>query len=564
MKKTLSKLLSILIAFILVFAVGCTSTPTATTTPAGSTAESAVPTETAEPADPFGKIEPGVEISAVRQATPEQTVKYTNGDSDDNNIWTRTYEEKLGIKLNYLWKTPYNDNAQYTQKLNMSIATGDLPDVFLVDMEGKTQLKQLIEADQIQDLSEAFEKYASPNLRSILTESGPEPMATSTYDGKLMGIPWTTLFKENVFFLYVRADWMEKLNLSDPQSMQDVLDISEAFTKQDPDGNNKDDTFGMVFENTYEFHRGFFNSFHAYPGVWVKDDSGKLAYGDIQPEMKNALLKLQELYKDGQIDKEFITKDLVKAVEALTTGKAGMFYGPFSIPAWPLQEAKNLDPNVEYNYYPLQSIDSEPATPQYSVSGILGYWVVKKGNPQHAEALIKMLNLFVENFYFGDSSSVAMTYGPEGETWQCAFARTYRDYNNLDMRNKIVDIMKGTKTLDVLTDSWKAIYNDLQKFVKDGDNTQWGMANIYTEDSSLEVIQYYKDTDLFKMDEFYGPPTDEMVSKSGPLKKLRDEAFTNIIMGASIDEFDKFVTEWKKQGGDKITEQVNEWYDSRN
>lgn len=30
----------------------------------------------------------------------------------------------------------------------------------------------------------------------------------------------------------------------------------------------------------------------------------------------------------------------------------------------------------------------------------------------------------------------------------------------------------------------------------------------------------------------------------------------------SIDAFDKFVEDWYAQGGDKITEEVNEWYQS--
>jgi len=31
---------------------------------------------------------------------------------------------------------------------------------------------------------------------------------------------------------------------------------------------------------------------------------------------------------------------------------------------------------------------------------------------------------------------------------------------------------------------------------------------------------------------------------------------------APIDDFDSFVTNWKKLGGDQITQEVNEWYAS--
>ncbi|MFS0778212.1 hypothetical protein ABC255_19705 [Neobacillus sp. 3P2-tot-E-2] len=41
------------------------------------------------------------------------------------------------------------------------------------------------------------------------------------------------------------------------------------------------------------------------------------------------------------------------------------------------------------------------------------------------------------------------------------------------------------------------------------------------------------------------------------------EMVTKIILGESIGEFDKFVENWKKLGGDDITKEVNEWNDSK-
>ncbi|WP_281426275.1 hypothetical protein [Paenibacillus agaridevorans] len=39
--------------------------------------------------------------------------------------------------------------------------------------------------------------------------------------------------------------------------------------------------------------------------------------------------------------------------------------------------------------------------------------------------------------------------------------------------------------------------------------------------------------------------------------------FNEIIYGKKpIDAFDQFVSDWKAGGGDKMTEEVNAWYDS--
>jgi len=48
-----------------------------------------------------------------------------------------------------------------------------------------------------------------------------------------------------------------------------------------------------------------------------------------------------------------------------------------------------------------------------------------------------------------------------------------------------------------------------------------------------------------------------MVDKWVNLKKLEDETFLKIILGQlPIDAFDQFVADWKAQGGDEITAEV--------
>ncbi|MNF17617.1 hypothetical protein D3C80_2212220 [compost metagenome] len=55
-----------------------------------------------------------------------------------------------------------------------------------------------------------------------------------------------------------------------------------------------------------------------------------------------------------------------------------------------------------------------------------------------------------------------------------------------------------------------------------------------------------------------------MTAKKSTLDKMKLEVFTKIIMGQSdVSEFDKFVADWKKFGGDSITAEVNEWYKAK-
>ncbi len=316
---------------------------------------SSTPGASAEPQiDPLGKYDPPIEVTAVRDLPA--SIAFREGESIDNNVWSREYEERLGIKIKYLWTS----NSDYPQRINVAIASGELPDIFSVNA---LQLKQLVDAGQIEDLTQVYEQYASPLTKQIMA-GDPNQMASAAFDGKQMALPRAGSPYDSSQVLWIRADWLKKLKLSEPQTMEDVFKIAEAFTTQDPDGNQKNDTFGLALtkdlqQGGFANLQGFFNGFHAYTDTWVKDDSGQLVYGSVQPEMKAALAKLQEMYKGGIIDKEFAVKDGSKVMEALVSGKIGISYGAWWNPAWPLQAVKDQDPTAEWKAYGIPSIDDK-------------------------------------------------------------------------------------------------------------------------------------------------------------------------------------------------------------
>ncbi|WJH35994.1 extracellular solute-binding protein [Paenibacillus sp. CC-CFT747] len=251
----------------------------------------------------------------------------------------------------------------------------------------------------MEDLSEVYAKYASPLAKKFMEGDNTAQLDSAKFNGKLMAIPNTNSSIDGASILWVRTDWLKKLNLPEPKTMDDVYKIAEAFTKMDPDGNGKNDTFGLGINKGIGGGGimglgGYFNGFHAYMGSWVKDASGNLAYGSILPEMKPALLKLQEMYKAGLLDKEFGVKDGNKTGEDAVAGKIGLYYGAMWNPINPLQKGKDLDPKMEWGAYPIVSVDGSPAKPQVG-NPVFAYYAVKKGS-KHPEAVMKMVNLFIE------------------------------------------------------------------------------------------------------------------------------------------------------------------------
>lgn len=496
------------------------------------------------------KFDPVVELTTVSANGP--SVQLPEGDTVDDNAWTRHLEEEFGIKVKTLWNAP---GEQYDQKVNLAITSGDIPDFFMVNPQ---QFAQLAEADLIEDLTEVYENYAPENVKTVMDEAGEAVLKAATIDGKLMAIPFAGKEQENASILWIRKDWMEKLNLPDPKSMDDVLKIAEAFTTQDPDGNGKDDTYGLAINKEIMMTRGLFNGFHAYHDIWIKDDSGNLVYSNIQPEFKEALAALQEMYKKGLIDPEFGVKDTTKVAEDYGKEKIGMAFGSRSAVGFKLQT-----PHAEWQAYAVPSVDSNPTKLQHNVN-IEGnrYWVVRKG-VEHPEAILKMMDHFLQTFYFNTDDDIFKEFVDDGENqsiWQFAPAKLYTTFNNVNIYKAITEVMEsGDENLDALTPHQRNFYARIKLYL-DGDMEWWDQYQGFGPEGSGPVLESYIENNQFIMNEFYSSPTKTMAKRGANLQKIELEMMTEIIKGGSLDLFDEYVENWKKLGGDDITKEVNEWY----
>jgi len=504
--------------------------------------------------DPFGKYGQTVEVHAANHS--EQNWRFPEGDSFENNAWTRGYENELGIKVIYDWTT---DSGNYFNKMNVAIASDDLPDIFVVN---SSQLRRLAEVDQLADLTEAYEQYASPFTKSLMEGDGGLGLGAASYDGKLVGLPKLGSTIYSLPMLWLRTDWMEKLGLAEPKTMQDVLAISEAFATQDPDGNGKADTFGLpITKDLYggiASLNGFFNSYHSYPQTWIEDASGKVVYGSTTPETKTALQELQNLYKKGLIDPEFGVKDTDKVVDDFVSGKFGMTFGLNWVPL-NFIDMKKKNPDSDWKAIPLASIDDKPAL------GSVGFpanefTVVRKGfkNP---EAIVKLLNFYQEKRY--GATKDESVYNPDDangdQTQVYTSALVMSDKaNNVtisDLKNLAEAVTKEDKS--ILTD-YIPEYQKMIDFKNNQDVSGWASTRQGGPDNSgFSILIKSYDADAYVSTKF-GGQTETMSSKWSTLEKLEKETFTKIILGFSdISAFDEFVDKWNKLGGQTITDEIN-------
>ena len=73
----------------------------------------------------------------------------------------------------------------------------------------------------------------------------------------------------NTTGLIVRADWLEKLDIDIPETIDRFYEMLKAFKEQDPDGNGQDDTFGYIGRDTTLFE-DVFGAFGIQPTFWME------------------------------------------------------------------------------------------------------------------------------------------------------------------------------------------------------------------------------------------------------------------------------------------------------
>lgn len=507
----------------------------------------------------LSRFDPPIELSFVREVGEglEDLIASLPGETLEDNRWTRLDEEVLGIKIKYDW-TAKGD--LYSQKFGASIASGNIPDVIQVNAQ---QLRELSNAGLIEDLTEVYDKFASPLTQKVLSEEGDGPFETATIDGKLMGIPQTSSSIEDADVLWIRTDWLKELGLTPPKSMNDLLAISKAFTEEDPDRNGQNDTYGLAATKylgdpvmgLVDLMAGY----DAFPNIWLKDKHGKLVYGGIQPEVKTALQVIQGIYSQGQLDPEFALKDGEKAGDLIKEGKIGMIYGE-QWASFLVQSSRDHDPQADWQAFPIVSATGQaPKVPlKFSTNT---FFAVRKGY-EHPEAIVKLFNLHLEKNW-GETAEYEKYYNNTYAVWQLSPVTPSPTRKNLEAYRQIEEARKSGNFAK-LKDEAVYIKKRMDDYLSgDIGASGWGWYKTYGPTGAFSIINQYEQNNQLLYESFVGAPTDTMIDKQQILSDLQNETYMNIILGRPIDDFDQFVKDWYKLGGDKITAEVNQWYEQR-
>jgi putative aldouronate transport system substrate-binding protein len=509
---------------------------------------------------PSKPLDPVVEITC----TAPGGIKWKEGESYASNPYVWMREALLGVRYTPKWEA-YGDVA--TTKLKADIAAGDPPDMW---EGGGSDLAQWIADGIVEDITEVFEATASALVKEKKLYPKGDNWIPARRGDKIYGVAFSYGPAYNVDNIgYIRQDWLDKVNLKVPTTVEELTAAMKAFKAQ------KLGTYGInACKNLVTWHNSLDPIFGAYgvmPGQWRTGADGKLAYDSIQPAVKDVLAILRQWYADGLMDPDFYSKTEGDVDSNIAQGKIGARFSPW----W---AGEGTDPKTMPDAkWSLMDAPKGPGGKQgRRASGLVGpIAVFKKGiDKKKLEAAFTELNFemdlhvnwekyqqyghalgngtrFIESYeYVWDGEDVKFTdqpgniYGYVADGVGFAFPLLcYPDYQ--------ADVYK---TMGKWWEMPEDKLNKAQKAFVKGANAKGTKGAIERYQRVFDTINIAIDTD------YKAPPTEKMAKAAADMSKLESETFVGIVVGNKpLEDFDTFVKDWKAAGGDTWTEGVNEW-----
>ncbi|MCC2686847.1 MAG: transporter substrate-binding protein [Paenibacillaceae bacterium] len=214
------------------------------------------------------------------------------GDADDRII--QEIDKRLGIKL-VVKMVPQND----VNKITVAMASGDYPDIVTMAYPNAS-VNQWIKDGILLPLNDYLKEM--PTVKQTLEKEVP----WSAVDGKYYGNVFLTQQKVSNVALMYRKDWLDKLKLKAPTTLDEFYNVMKAFRTKDPDGNGKEDTYGMTAftGNSSAPMTNLDWVFYAYGlpyADWAQDAKGNIIPRFEHPAFKQGMEYLNKLYSGCSI-----------------------------------------------------------------------------------------------------------------------------------------------------------------------------------------------------------------------------------------------------------------------
>lgn len=242
------------------------------------------------------------------------------------------FEKKTGINIDFIH--PPLEGAAASERFNLMLVSRDYPDVIEVNWLGEYPggPAKALKDGVIIPLNDLVAKYA-PNFSAFMKKNPELRRQFTTDDGLIYSFPFLRIDpRQSVYWgPMIRQDWLTKLKLQQPVSIDSWYRTLKAFKTKDPNGNGKADEIPFTngarcSSNSFcELDGAFMGAFGIANGFYRKD--GKIAFGYLEPGYRNYMTTMNKWYKEGLIDPDYTSNSQQQADAKILNSIAGAYSG---------------------------------------------------------------------------------------------------------------------------------------------------------------------------------------------------------------------------------------------
>jgi len=457
-------------------------------------------------------------------------------------------EEMYNVEI----KPMFYEQNKFNDKKTMLMAGGEIPDL-IYELDPLHVVQDVDQEFVVEVPYETIKEYA-PEYYNYLCEYAPAAWIYSRYEDKNWGVPnFNHSHMESHQSIY-RADWLKKFNLEVPNTLDEMHDVFYKFANEDPDGNGKKDTYGLsITQQHYHFYFSeIFGAYGVLPFDWEEQD-GKIIYGGLRPETKEALKTLSTWYSEGIIHPDFLLGTSDSGL--FVSGQIGYVRGSAYFDP---TNKDGLNNKLKVNFPGADvAIGFLPTGPE-GKAGVRAWGrachVVSFGNTEGYGAKVpRMLKMF-EGMFTDKELATKIRLGNEGEQYQAAPADTTKaqnfeflgDYTESDARR-----VNGLSNDFAGPTFWAPAPVDYDTYRSTRSNAWNAYADKWLDEK-------YSLTDYFFKVDVVPSSADYIID----LRNKQMAVMSEIIIGDKpVDAYAEFEKEWETAGGKVMTEEANQLKD---
>lgn len=226
---------------------------------------------------------------------------------DFENMWfLQAVETLTNVKL----KIQPVESSGWTEKLNLSFASNDLPDLFLNGIT-YSQAGMYGTAGLLQPLEELLKAY-SPNSQRIFEYLPSTVKNLTATDGHIYLMPaFNTTARDMVQIQsFLNMDWVSKAGYEKPTNLDELYDVLIALKTSDGNGNGQNDEIPLSYIYKGTGSGAFTAVLTAFGFVDPQHDiiDDQYVYVPIHENFRAYLTYLAKLYAEGLLDPEIFTQ----------------------------------------------------------------------------------------------------------------------------------------------------------------------------------------------------------------------------------------------------------------